>query len=104
LLGAPLAGAGHFTAREYGAAMIGTLVLVWFAKGVQARDARRAILLDLLVYDAIGVIITVAAIVTGVLNALGWGVVLVYGFFTVGSAYLVMKEKGITAGRAKSAA
>jgi hypothetical protein len=93
LLGASLSGAGLFTAREYGAAMIGTLLLGWFAKDVQARDARGAILLDLLVYDGIGVIVTLAVVLTGVLNALGWGIVVVYGFFTAGSGYLLIREK-----------
>ena len=104
VLGAPLAGAGLFTAREYGAAMIGTLLLAWFAKGVTARDARRAILLDLLVYDGIGVVITVAVVVAGVLNALGWGIVVVYAFFTVGAAYLVIREKLLPATEARGAA
>lgn len=93
LLGASLTGAGLFTAREYGAAMIGTLLLTWFARDVQARDARGAVLLDLLVYDAIGVIITVSVVLGGVLNALGWGIVAVYGFFALGSGYLLAKEK-----------
>jgi hypothetical protein len=89
LLGGSLNPGGRFTAREYGAAMIGTLLLTWLAKDVLASDARRAILLDLLVYDAIGVVITVAAVASGVLGALGWGVVVVYLFFALGSAYVL---------------
>lgn len=100
LLGGSLSGAGLFAAREYGAAMIGTLLLTWFAKEVQARDARAAILLDLLVYDGIGVAITAWVVVTGVLNALGWGIVVVYVFFTVGSGYLLLKEKQLPPRRA----
>jgi hypothetical protein len=92
LLGATLNAGGRFTAREYGAAMIGTLLLTWLAKDVQARDARRAILFDLLVYDAIGVVISVAAIASGVLGALGWGVVAVYLFFTIGSAWVLREH------------
>lgn len=41
---------------------------------------------------AIGVVITVAVVTSGVLNALGWGVVVVYLFFTAGSAYLLLEE------------
>jgi hypothetical protein len=93
LLGASLSGVGLFPAREYGAAMIGIFLLAWFAKQVQAPDARAAILLDLLVYDGIGVAITLQVVVAGALNALGWGIVLVYAFFTVGSGYLLLKEK-----------
>lgn len=100
LLGASLSGVGLFAAREYGAAMIGTLLLTWFAKEVQAPDARAAVLLDLLVYDGIGVVITAWVVAAGVLNALGWGIVLVYVFFTVGSGYLLLKERPFQARRA----
>ncbi|MEW6511714.1 MAG: hypothetical protein AB1428_12235 [Bacteroidota bacterium] len=93
LLGAALNDGGTFTAREYGAAMIGTLLLTWFAKDVKAADARGAILLDLLVYDGIGVVITLLVVLSGVLNALGWGIVVVYLFFTLGSWYILAKEK-----------
>ena len=93
LLGGSLADTGRFAAREYGAALIGTLLLTWFAKDVKASDAKGAILLDLLVYDAIGVIITLLVVLSGTLNALGWGIVFVYLFFAVGSAFLLLKEK-----------
>lgn len=98
LLGEPVSGAGAFAAREYGAAAMGTLVLCWLARGIQSRDARRAILLDFLVYDAIGVVIAVAAVLAGVLNALGWGIVAVYAFFTVGAGYVLLQEKSLLAG------
>jgi hypothetical protein len=93
LLGAELNDSGTFTAREYGAAMIGTLLLTWFARNVKAADARGAILLDLLVYDFIGVVITLSVVLSGVLNVLGWGIVVVYIFFSLGSGYLLIKEK-----------
>ncbi len=93
VLGAELGSAGTFTAREYGAALIGALFLLWFAKDIRASDARHAILLYLLVYDAIGVIITVPAVLSGVLNGLGWGIALVYLFFTLGAGYVLGQEK-----------
>jgi len=93
MLGAELGAAGKFTGREYGAALIGTLLLTWFAKGVRATDARGAILLDLLVYDAIGVIVTLHAVLSGVLNALGWSIVGVYVFFAAGAGYLLLKQR-----------
>jgi hypothetical protein len=52
-----------------------------------------AILLDLLVYDAIGVIITLFVVLSGVLNLLGWGIAVIYLPFTAGSGYLLFKEK-----------
>jgi hypothetical protein len=100
LLGGSLTEAGLFTAREYGAAMIGTLLLTWFGKNVQALDARAAILLDLLVYDGIGVAVTLAVVLSGILNGLGWGIVAVYAFFTVASAQVLLKEKPFQARQA----
>jgi len=102
LLGASLDASGTFPAREYGAALIGTLLLTWFAKSVSASDARGAILLDLFVYDAIGVIITLFVVLSGVLNGLGWGIVVVYLFFAVGSGYLLLAERPFRRGRAPS--
>jgi hypothetical protein len=93
LLGSTLNDGGTFTAREYGAALIGTFLLTWFAKGVKAADARGAILLDLFIYDLIGAVITFLVVLSGVLNVLGWSIVVVYLFFTVGSAYLLVKER-----------
>ena len=101
LLGGELGLAGVFTAREYGAALVGTLLLTWFARSVKASDARRAILLDLLVYDAIGVVITVQVVVSGVLNALGWAIVAVYLFFAVGSGYLLFAQDRPQEGQAQ---
>jgi hypothetical protein len=90
LLGASLGAGGFFTAREYGAAMFGTLVLTWFARNVAEARARHAILLDLFVYDGIGFVVTVLSVVAGVLNPLGCGIVVVYLFFTLGSGYLLL--------------
>jgi len=93
LLGTTLNDGGTFTAREYGAALIGTLLLTWFAKDVKAADARGAILLDLLIYDFIGMVVTSLVVLSNVLNVLGWAIVVVYVFFTLGSGYLLLKEK-----------
>lgn len=93
LLGAQLNDGGTFTAREYGAALIGTLLLTWFAKDIKAADAKGAILLDLMIYDLIGTVVTLLAMLSNVLNVLAWAIVVVYLFFTVGSGYLVLKER-----------
>lgn len=90
--GATLNDAGVFAAREYGAALIGTLMLTWYARNAAESQARRAIILDLFVYDAIGVVITLIATLSGVLNWLGWAVVVLYLFFTVGYGYFWFKK------------
>jgi hypothetical protein len=94
IMGASLTAPGIFLGREYGANMIGTLTLMWFARDLGQTKARRPILLYLLVYDAIGLVVTTINTLNGVLNVLGWGIVFVYLFITVCSAYLLMKGPG----------
>ncbi len=71
-LGTKLGDGGMFTAREYGAALIGTLLLAWFARNIKAADARGAILIDLFIYDLIGTLVTLMVVLSGILNWLGW--------------------------------
>jgi len=87
LFGASVTGDGTFPAQEYGAALIGTLFLTWFARNAGESQARRAIILDLFIYDAIGVVISVIALLSGMFNFLGWGILVIYLFFAVGFGY-----------------
>lgn len=86
-------GAAELTAREYGASLIGNLLLTWFARSVADSPARRAIALDLFAYDAIALVATLIIQLNGGLNYLGWGIVFVYLFFTVGFGYFVLNPK-----------
>ena len=76
-LGAALTPGGAFTAREYAAALFGNLMLTWFARNAAESDARRAIILALFVYDAIGFVVSLSSVLSGALNPLGWFVVAV---------------------------
>lgn len=92
LLGMSFGSGAALTAREYGATLVGNLMLAWFARNVGASVARRAIILDLFIYDAIALVATLVLQLSGGLNLLGWGVVFVYLFFTVGFGYLLIQE------------
>jgi len=93
LFGASLGAAGLFAAREYGASLVGNLALTWYARNADESKARRAIILDLFLYDAVGVVVTLINIFNGTLNALGWGVVAVYLFFAIGYGYFWFSKK-----------
>ncbi len=97
--GATLNDAGVFAAREYGAALIGMLLLTWYARNAAESQARRAIILDLFIYDAIGVVITLIATLSGVLNWLGWAVVVLYLFFAVGYGYFWFQKPAAQPGQ-----
>jgi hypothetical protein len=93
LMGAELGKPGLFAARAYGAALSGTLMLTWFARDAGESTARKAIILDLFIYDAIGAVVATYYTVTGTLNWLGWGIVGVYMFFTIGYGYFWFKRE-----------
>jgi len=91
IFGATLGDGGMFTAREYGASLFGNLFLCWFAKSAGESDARRAIILALFVYDLIAFVMTAITVISGILNSLGWSIVLIYLFFTLGFGYFLVK-------------
>ena len=92
-LGASLGAAGLYLGREYGAALAGNLLLTWYARDAGESKARRAIILHLFIYDAIGFVVTLVNVLNGTLNWLGWGIVAVYLFFTIGFGYFWFTNK-----------
>jgi len=95
LLGSSFGPGAALTAREYGAALIGNLMLTWFARNAEESVVRRAIILDLFVYDAIALVATLVIQLSGGLNLLGWGIVAIYLFFTVGFGYFLLPQKKV---------
>ena len=93
LLGAAYGTGAALTAREYGAALVGNLLLTWLARNAEDGMARRAIIWDLFIYDAIGLIATLALLLSGALNPLGWGIAAVYLVFTVGFGNFALLKK-----------
>ena len=95
LLGSSFGPGAAITAREYGAALLGNLMLTWFARKAEESVARRAIVLDLFVYDAIAFVAMLLIQLSGGLNLLGWGIVAIYLFFTLGFGYFLLPQKKI---------
>ncbi len=95
LFGASLDPAGVFAAREYGASLIGNLLITWFARKAVESDARRAIILGLCVYDVVGFVITLIAQLSGVLGPLGWFAMAIYLFFALGFGYFLLPRKAL---------
>ncbi|MBN2346918.1 MAG: hypothetical protein JXO51_11065 [Candidatus Aminicenantes bacterium] len=93
LLGTAYGTGAALTAREYGAAMVGILLMTWLARNAAESVARKAIVWNLFVYDAIGLALTLVFLLNGTLNALGWGIAFVYLFFTVGFGYFALRKE-----------
>jgi len=93
IFGATLAAGGVFAAREYGASMMGNLMLAWFARDSQESEARWAIVLALFVYDAVGFVVSLIAILSGAINPLGWLVVALYLLLAAGFGYFLLPKQ-----------
>ena len=92
LLGTSFGPGAAFTARAYGATLFGNLFLTWLARNSEDSPARRAITWHLFIYDAIALISTLIIQLSGGLNVLGWGIVAVYLFFTIGFGYFLLPQ------------
>jgi hypothetical protein len=90
IFGASLGDGGMFTAREYGAALLGNMCLCWIARNATDSVVTKAIIVALFVYDFIGFVMTTLTVIYGILNPLGWLVVFVYLFFTIGFGYFLI--------------
>jgi hypothetical protein len=95
LFGASLNAGGIFAAREYGASLIGNLMLTWFARKAVESEPRKAIALALCVYDAIGFLVTMMALFSGVLGPLGWFAAAIYLFFAIGFGYFLIPQRKV---------
>jgi len=92
LLGTTYGPGAALTARLYGATVVGCIFLTWLAKDSGKSIGRKAIITHLFVYDAIGFIATLVIQLSGDLGSLGWSIVFVYFFFTVGFGYFLLQE------------
>jgi hypothetical protein len=92
-LGSSYGPGAAITAREYGAALLGNLMLAWFARKAEDSVARRAIVLALFVYDAVAFAAMLAIQLRGGMNLFGWGVVAIYLFFTIGFGWFLLPKK-----------
>ena len=90
-LGISLDPGGTFAARQYSASLFGNLMITWFARNAQESDARRAIILGLFVYDAIGFVVALLAQISGLLSPMGWSIVVLYLLLAVGFGYFLFK-------------
>ena len=79
-------------AQAFGAALIGYALMDWLARNTMDSEAKRAILLANLGFNAIGVVIDLLATLSGVLNGLGWSIVGVHLLLALGYAYFLLAK------------
>jgi len=92
LFGLSLNTDGMFMAREYGGALLGIAVLCWFARNSEGARALKAIILFGFLYDFVNLFVSLHANLSGLMNPLGWGIVAIYLFFTIGFGSILVRK------------
>ena len=87
LFGATLNPAGMLMMRYGGAWLIGIGLLAWFARNAADSEARRAIVLAFMICYSIAFVLALLSQLAGVLNALGWGTVVLNLLLAIGYGY-----------------
>ncbi len=93
IFGTTLNEGGDFAAREYGASLIGNMLLTWFARSAQESQTRQAIILGMTAYNTLGFIVTLVAIISGILGPVAWLGFVIYLFFALGFGYFLFQSK-----------
>ena len=88
--GVPAEAHNQMQARYFGAALLQIGLVVWLLRTTQDAVAIRAVLIAIIVGNAIGAAISVWAGLTKLQNAMVWGSVLLYVALMLGSVYFVL--------------
>ncbi|HEY6202538.1 MAG TPA: hypothetical protein VI056_05805 [Candidatus Limnocylindria bacterium] len=77
----------QLVAQFLGAALLSDVVIAWSMRNVEPGPVRQTLTLAFFLQGTIGVLISLIAQLSGVLNAFGWVNVLLTGIFAVGYGY-----------------
>ena len=87
LYGIMLGPGGILIARLFGAALLEFALLSWLARNAGDSEARKAIILAVVIGEAVGFIVALLGQLSGEVNALGWSTVAVYLLLALGFGY-----------------
>ncbi len=81
----------RYLAQLFGTALVGYAVLTWMAHNAPASDTRKAIVLALLISEALGFVLALLGQLAGVVNSVGWLTVAIYLLLAVGFGYQYLR-------------
>lgn len=93
LLGTALVPGAAYISRQFGSALIGEFMLAWFGRNAEPSMTRRAIILNIFVFDLIGFIVTLQVQLAKGMNEIGWVIAAIYLFFALGFGYFLLPQK-----------
>ena len=96
LYGIMLGPGGILVARLFGAALLEFALLSWLARNAGDSEARKAIILAVVIGEAVGFIVALLGQLSGEVNALGWSTVAVYLLLALGFGYFQFMKPSAT--------
>jgi hypothetical protein len=78
--------------RFFGVALLGVGLIFWFAKDCEDPTAIHALLMGGAISDVAGVAVSIWGSARGIMNTLGWTVVLIYVVLLTGSIYFLRQR------------
>ncbi len=91
LYGAILDPGGAFMAQLFGQAFILLGILLWMMRNTSNPSTVKAFSMSLFIGDAVGFVVSLMAVLNGVVNALGWTTVALYLVIGLGFGYFWLK-------------
>lgn len=93
MFGMEVCDAAILPAQEYGAALLGNMLLAYLARNAEPSKIRKAIIWDLFIYDLAAFVAVIILQIQGLMNFMGWGIVFIYLFFSVGYGFFLLPGK-----------
>jgi phosphate/sulfate permease len=87
ILGMTAGTSENLVAQLLGAALIAPALMAWFGRDVSDPSARQAVVVSLLISDAVGFVVSALGTLSNTMKAAGWLVVIIFLFFAVGYGY-----------------
>jgi len=91
LYGMTLDAGGALMAQFFGQAFFLLGLLLWLMRNTSDAPTVKAFSISLFLGDAVGVVVSLMAVLSGVVNALGWTTVALYLFIGLGFGYFWLK-------------
>jgi hypothetical protein len=76
-----------FLMRTMGASMLGIAILCWSTGGAPHSELKQSVLLELFVTDTLGFLVALMTQLARLMNAMGWGLVLIWLLLAAGLGY-----------------
>jgi hypothetical protein len=78
-------------ARLFGSALLSFPVLLWLARKSSQAEFKKGVVKSLFVYYLISTVLLIIGVISGLMNALGWGVVGIHLVLLVWFGYFLLK-------------